>query len=187
MPCKFCVFGDHTSSSFAGFKTGYHFTDARNWVAIQRDGLVPYLTKNPSIRQEILAASGYSGPIEAVFVWYRKQTPMETLGSILFHTVGKFCTRVVELEVQYTARQLWLLPESRQMIALHHDQPPPSDPQAKLGLWHKGVPAVFTLQIPPKQIRLVATYDLHDLLRGQPTAPTGPPPSRLRRWFHARA
>lgn len=129
---------------------GYHYTSLENYRHIRTEGLRPYVIDKPD-----LAALG---PILGVWVWSRPLLGNEHVGSILWQTMTKNTTHVVQLAVEYDSRSL--LYRDGKPVEIQHD--------GKLGSWvyHESTPAiVITETIPPDQITKVGEYDLDMLFR----------------------
>lgn len=136
---------------------GYHYTSWDNWLSIEQRGLHPYDLKKREITEALERDGLIRGPVYAIFTWKRAQSGRELAGSIMFHALGKTCTRVVELKLTYAHDdRIWRC--NGGAVDLFHDM---DDRGPGHCFWHRQVPA-FLLKnpVPPKRIRLLRVFDL---------------------------
>jgi hypothetical protein len=129
---------------------GYHYTSLENYRHIRSEGLRPYTIEKPDLAT--------LGPLFGVWVWSRPLVGDEHVGSILWQTMTKNTTQVVQLSVEYDSGSL--LFRDGQPVEIQHD--------GKLGSWvyHERTPAIIITEIiPPEKINKVGEYDLNVLFR----------------------
>jgi len=132
---------------------GYHYTSARNWGVIQREGLKPY-------RVESIAkvATAFNVPDTGVWTYARRQRGLSHLGCILWQAITKKTTQVVLLRVKYPKEWALSFGSGKVPLFVQHDL-----------VWngfhfHDQTDARIVLRtISPGSIRLVNQYDISKL------------------------
>lgn len=134
---------------------GWHYTSKKNWEVIQVTGLRPYYINKPELD------IWYDHPVKGIWVWMSPLKGLSHVGSIFWQVSTKKTLEVVELEVQYKENDL-----------LRHED----FPGGKVVLHHKGnmgdyiyhdheKSTILVNKIKPRRIKLIAEYDLLDLLK----------------------
>jgi hypothetical protein len=132
-------------------KKGYHYTSAANWESIKTEGLIPYLIRKSEVEEY------FPGGVQGVWLWANELKGLSHAGTVIFHAAKKATPNVVMLEVAYRERDVLCFAGDSARF-LH-------DGHLHELVYHTDEPGIIlTKPVPPGDIRLIAQYDLVELL-----------------------